>query len=303
MDAVNFPANLTTAYALYARVLADVDRVVPRSLGTPTQQRVLRALLASPGLVDAEIVRALGLQSSHLSRVMTQLTQAGFIASQPTPHHVSQKLRFLTPEGAARARQIDEAYHAAALRQFDLLSAAERDFLFDAAVVPRSHGDDASERSPEVHRVTVAEFQWIFEHALATGNITRKGAAMTARNLMLHTAQPEEWGMGWTAKRLGHTVGACLATFNADLLTAEIWFCYVDPASRGLGLGLQLLTNRIDDARRWTALNMTAMAVRQSAAGRLLNKRGFVAEKPLRRAQKRFLGEPAVRFTLKFPLV
>ena len=303
MSAPQFPAKLTTAYAVFARVLADVDRVLPRNPGTLTQQRVLRALLGCPGMVDAELARALGLQSSHLSRVMTQLTQADLVSGQPTPHHVSQRLRYLTALGAERAGVVAQAYEDAAVRQFDLLSADDRAFLINcvAAISERSD-DEAPAAATEVRAVRVSDFPWIFEQALSLERHDRRGVAIVARNLMRHASQSEDWDLGWIGRRLDRTVGACLAAFTNDQLSTEISFWYVDPECRGLGLGSQLLSKCIENARRLTAINVTAVANPHSPAGLVLKKHGFVAEKPLRRDQKARPTQLPVRFTLKLDL-
>ena len=71
---------------------------------------------------------------------------------------------------------------------------------------------------------------------------------------------------------------------------------------RGLGLGSQLLSKCIENARRLTAINVTAVANPHSPAGLVLKKHGFVAEKPLRRDQKVRPTQLPVRFTLKLDL-
>ncbi len=273
-------AALKGTNRLYARVLANIDRAMPRHLGNPTERRVLLELLRHPRMVDSELATELGLDRSHLSRIIKGLSDEGFVSSEPTPYHQSQRLRFLTADGVGRAKALNEHMDQAVEQQFATLTPPDREMILRATgAASRDAFDEAEGVAVTARPIAARDFGWVL-HQL--GGVSRKydawmSLARASADIHAFLSQPGDPSeLGWIAQRLGKRVAVCLMTGNETMMRAHISICFVTAEARGLGIDALLIQKAIERARTQTMLNLTANVLeRNDELSGVLKSLGF----------------------------
>ncbi|MDP9163843.1 MAG: MarR family transcriptional regulator, partial [Pseudomonadota bacterium] len=142
---LNPTAGIKRSNRLYARILADIDRALPRGKISPTERRILLELLSRPASTDAEIASALGLDRAQLSRSIKKLLSDGWIGFKASGSHRAQRLLNLSDEGMSMAAAMDKDVDRAIESVYLKLSSEDQNILLravgsEAAADPHREG-------------------------------------------------------------------------------------------------------------------------------------------------------------------
>lgn len=250
-----------------------------------TEARVLWELADRGTAAAKDIAADTGLDPAYLSRILRRFRDAGFVSTEPSPDDGRQQLLTLTIAGnkafagldAASAREVGAMLGALTPDQQRRLTgamAAIRDILGPAS----ERGDDRTEpwliRSLEpgdmgwvIHRHAVLytqEYQWNQEFEALVAEV---GAAFI-RNF------DPQFERAWIAERDGKIVGSVFLV-REDGTTARLRMLYVEPSTRGLGIGKRLVAECLRQARNmgyarmvlWTNDILTAARAIYEAEG------------------------------------
>jgi DNA-binding MarR family transcriptional regulator/N-acetylglutamate synthase-like GNAT family acetyltransferase len=224
-----------------------------------TEVRVLYELAHRAQATASELGRDLGLDAGYLSRMLRKFEQQGLIRKENHPADARQSHLVLTDAGRAAFTPLEHAARADIARLLEPLPAPERARLVDALSMVEGLLSDApaSVVAPAepyllrphrpgdlgwiVHRHGVLyhrEYGWDESFEALVAEI----AAQLLRNF---DAACER---GWIAEKDGRIVGSVFVVRHAKTV-AKLRLLYVEPETRGLGLGRRLVRECIDFAR------------------------------------------------------
>jgi DNA-binding MarR family transcriptional regulator/GNAT superfamily N-acetyltransferase len=248
--------NLRRFNRFYTRQLGLLDERLTRSPFSLTQARVLYELAHRAAPTAAEIAHDLGLDRAYLSRLLKRFRAQRLTASTPDPAHGKQKLLSLTPAGRRAFEALDRAAVEQISRMLSPLDEASRRRLVAAMGVieavlspPTRTGADFTLRAPKigdlgwvVHRQAALYAQeygwdWTFEGLVAQilGDFIENFDAAREQ--------------GWLAERRGEIVGSVFLVRGDAETTGKLRLLYVEPAARGLGIGVALVDACVARAR------------------------------------------------------
>lgn len=281
---------------LYGRLLAELDRAIPRGTHSPTERRVLLELLTRPALADAEVGRGLGLERAQLSRTVNKLINDGLVSGTPSLRHRAQRILSLSDPGREAAAAMDEEVTRAIKSIFVRLSTEDQEILLravgsEAAADP--HRDGGGEI--ELREPVLSDFSYLLAELTEAGRGLGWGERYVASNArMIHDFITRKFGnyqTGWMAYQSFKPVGACLLVASEDGLEASVGVLYVAPHVRLRGIGRRLLEAATTQAKRLTLHSVLAVAAeRQKGLDVLYRKLGFTRSRQ---------SEPDFRFGAK----
>lgn len=245
---------------LFARMVADVDCRFPRARPTPTERRILAALLGWDGITDARLASSLGVDRSHLSRVLKQLIADGVVTHRPSPNHRSQRLLSLSEAGLLQAQDLDAAWTAALQAQFDGLSPSDQRLVI-AAMGAGSYSDEIGNRfGIEYRQLAPEDLGWMLTQAPRLDS-DPEHLTWTAAVIANFLASKSYATFGAAARYGVETVGACMILPNPDNdLHARVSYLFVAERFRGRDIEKKLLGMCIDHAREKELLGLSAEA-------------------------------------------
>jgi len=246
------------------------------------EARVLYELAHHDQPTATDIGRELGLDAGYLSRMLRSLDQRGFVRrtrSRADGRSAHLSLTRTGQSALARLNQQTEADVAARLRT---LSAADQRRLVDAMQAiegllgaPREAPAAYLLRPPQagdlgwiVHRQAVlyAE-EWGYNEAFEALVAEIVGAFV--KNLRPETERC------WVAERDGEVVGSVFLVRKSETVS-KLRLLYVEPSTRGLGIGSRLIDECVRFARQAGYRKMTLWTQSElDAARRLYKKAGF----------------------------
>lgn len=234
--------GLKRVHILFARMVADIDRRLPRSQATVTERRILVALGMVQTATDVQLATALGLDRSQLSRVVASLVAEGSIEHRPNPKHVGQRLLSLTEGGQLRARALDAEWTAALQSQYDLLPAGDQRLVLAAMGAGYTDPSELG-RYFEVQYTPMKprDFGWVLNQAAGRAEGNEKYVAEFARDIAGFAVSEEYSCYGAIAKCANATVGSCIILpLRENELHARVTCLFVAPQfeSRGIEDGL-----------------------------------------------------------------
>jgi DNA-binding MarR family transcriptional regulator/GNAT superfamily N-acetyltransferase len=241
----------------YTHQIGLLDDHLPNSAFSLPQARVLFELAAGNVATAADLSRALGMDKSHLSRILARFRLQGLILSRVSPEHAKHRLLSLTGAGRRafvaleqgtvnQMRELLAPLDVDATNRLTEAMQAIQSILSGARERP---GREFTLRPPQigdlgwvVHRQAVLygeEYGWDWSYeALIAGILAEFVAKFDS-----------EKERAWIAEHAGRIAGSVFLVRGADPLTAKLRLLYVEPWSRGLGLGTALVNACIDRAR------------------------------------------------------
>jgi DNA-binding MarR family transcriptional regulator/GNAT superfamily N-acetyltransferase len=226
-------------------------------LDTPfslTQGRVLYELAEEAGVTAKDIADKLALDPGYLSRMLRAFQQYGLIESRRGTGDGRRKALSLTPAGRAAFAPLDRNAKTGVARMLVPLTPAHQQALTaamgriialldtapEAPIEPRPHGPGDIGWIVERHGALYAEeYGWNAEFEAMVAEI---GAAF------LHGFDPRREAC-WIAERDGERLGSIALARRSDAV-AQLRLLLVEPAARGHGLGVRLVSECLDFARR-----------------------------------------------------
>jgi len=241
----------------YTREIGLLAEHLPESDLSLAEARVLYELAQAGEQTAADIIRILGMDKAHVSRIVARFRNAGLVKSRISPEHGKHKLLSLTAAGKRTFKKMNAGTESQIETLLAPLTAENRRRLAKGMQEVQSsllQPKPASAAEVRLRALKIGDLGWI-----------------THRQAVLYT---EEYGWDWTYEGLvAQILGNFVANFDAtredawiaelddqvvgsvflmktdDPQIAKLRLLYVDPAARGLGVGSRLVHACIERAR------------------------------------------------------
>ncbi len=271
----------------YTRRIGALHKGLLQSPYTLTEVRVLYELAHHDALTAADLIASLDLDASYLSRILKRFGQLGFLRRSPSPRDGRAVLLALTPKGRAAFRPLEARSNDEVAAMLDSLAPQRRAELLAAmntvetALSPQqADADKGSVFSLRAHRP--GDMGWV-THRQAVLYAGEYGwnedfealvAEITARFIQKFDAARERC---WIAETKDGRILGSIFLMKKSKAVAQLRLLYVEPESRGMGVGHRLVDECLAFARAqgykkivlWTNDILTA-------ARRIYQQKGFV---------------------------
>jgi DNA-binding MarR family transcriptional regulator/GNAT superfamily N-acetyltransferase len=261
--ATKFPALATGPLAARADVVRRFNRFYTRQIGvldehllgsdfSLTEARVLYELAHRESLTSSDLCRELGLNAGYVSRVISGFARKGLVGKARSASDARAAELRLTAKGRAAFEPLNDGSRREILSLLERLSGPEQQQLVEAmGQIEGLLGDEAPAyllRDPRpgdmgwiVHRQAMLyaqEYGWNSEYEALVAEIVAK---------FLREFVPAHERC-WIAEKNGSAVGSVFVV-RADEITAKLRLLYVEPSTRGLGIGSRLVEECLHFAR------------------------------------------------------
>lgn len=254
-----------------------------------TEARILYELAQHKEVTASDLIAGLGVDAGYLSRILKDFAKSGYITRERSVADGRQINLALSEKGEATFRPLNEASAAAVGRQLEGLSSVDRERLIQAmAVIEEVLGQEAKRGEPAILRPpAVGDFGWIIHrHGALYGKEYGWNEEFEALVAEIVAKFIREFKPGRefcrVADKGGRVVGSVFVV-EADAETAKLRLLYVEPDTRGEGLGRRLVEEALSFARAAGYRRMTLWTNDLLAAARhIYEKAGFrlVSEEP-----------------------
>ena len=239
----------------YTREIGLLAEHLPKSDLSLAEARLLYEL-AQPGeRTAADIVRTLGMDKAHVSRIVTRFRAAGLLTSRLNPAHGKHKFLFLTASGRMTFKELNDGTVAQIESLLAPISAADRRRLSQGMKEMKSvlQARAASADKVEYRALKVGDLGWV-THRQAVLYAQEYGWDWTYEGLVSRILGEfaanfdEAREDAWIAELNGEVVGSVFLMKTEDETVAKLRLLYVEPAARGFGVGSRLVHNCIERA-------------------------------------------------------
>ncbi len=249
-------ANVRGFNRFYTREIGLLAESLPQSNLSLAEARVLYELAQTGERTAADIVRSLGMDKAHVSRIIARFRSAGLLKSRVSPEHRKHQLLLLTAAGKKAFQRLNHGTESQIEQLLAPLTAENRQRLAQAMreiqVILQAKPASAEQvqfrplRVGDLGRVTHRQavlyeqeygWDWQYEGLVAKilGNFTEH-----------FDATRED---AWVADLDDRQVGSVFLMKSDHPAVAKLRLLYVDPSARGLGIGSRLVKMCIDRAR------------------------------------------------------
>ncbi|MBV8889945.1 MAG: MarR family transcriptional regulator [Alphaproteobacteria bacterium] len=239
----------------YTRQLGLLNERLLRSDFSLTEARVLFELAQADETTAAELGRTLRLDSGYLSRILKDFKNRGMLTRAPAAGDARQTVLTLTAARRAAFAPLNEASEQEIAAMIAALSPADRAALVKAMrTAQRLLGG-----LPEPHVLYIlrepraGDIGWIIHrHAVIYAeeygwDETFEGFVAEIAADFVKSRDPKRERC-WIAEREGEVAGSVFLVRDGET-AAKLRLLYVDPSSRGLGIGRRLVAECIRFAR------------------------------------------------------
>jgi DNA-binding MarR family transcriptional regulator/predicted N-acetyltransferase YhbS len=249
----------------------------PHSL---TEARVLYELGQVDETSAVELVRVLGLDAGHLSRVLATLEAAGLVTRRRSPDDGRRQLLSLAPAGRAAFADLDRRSSEQASGLLECLSAAAQSRVLAAMGTIEELLGDARAPALVLRAPLPGEYGWVVQRHGALyareygfdASFEALVAQIVATYAAGHDPARER---AWIAALDGDPVGSVFCVDAGDGV-AKLRLLIVDPAARGRRVGTLLVEECIRFARATGYRELTLWTQRQlEGARRIYQRAGF----------------------------
>jgi DNA-binding MarR family transcriptional regulator/GNAT superfamily N-acetyltransferase len=271
----------------YTRQLGLLDEGLLDSGFTLTETRVLYELAHRDGLAAADLVRELALDAGYLSRVLRRFQTQGLIERSTQADDARRSTLALTAKGRKTFAPLNKASSAQASALVEHLDAGAKAELQTAlATVERlmTPGAKAAPQPILLRGLQVGDIGLIASrqgqlYAQEYGWDETFEALVAEIGARFVQKFDPKWERCWVAEQGGRIVGSVFVVRKSPRV-AQLRLLYVDPVTRGQGLGARLVDECLRFARSkgyrsmmlWTNAGL-------DAARRIYEARGFVLQK------------------------
>ncbi len=272
----------------YTREIGLLAKHLPESNLTLAEARVLYELAQAGEQTAATIIRSLGMDKAHVSRIVARFANADLLKSRVSPEHGKQKLLSLTASGKKAFKKLNDGTAAQIEALVAPLNAEDRQRLAkDMQEIQNVlQTKPASAQDVQFRSLKVGDLGWI-THRQAVLYHREYGWDWTYEGLVsqilgsfaAHFDENRE--DAWIAEIDDQIIGSVFLMKTDDLEVAKLRLLYVEPAARGLGVGSRLVSRCIERARElgygklvlWTNdVLLSARKIYQAAGFTLLEK-------------------------------
>ena len=232
----------------YTREIGLLAKHLPESDLTLAEARVLYELAQSGEQSAATIIRSLGMDKAHVSRIVARFANAGLLKSRVSPKHGKQKLLSLTASGKKAFKKLNDGTAAqiealvapliAENRQRLAKNMQEIQDVLKAKPVSAQHVQFRSLKVGDLGWIT--HRQAVLYHREYGWDLTYEG--LVSQILGNFSAQFDATREdAWIAEIDDQVVGSVFLMKTDDPDVGKLRLLYVEPAARGLGVGSRLV--------------------------------------------------------------
>jgi DNA-binding MarR family transcriptional regulator/GNAT superfamily N-acetyltransferase len=267
----------------YTREIGLLAEHLPSSELSLAEARVLYELAQSQELTAADIIRTLGMDKAHVSRIIARFRARKLVKSRTSPEHAKQKLLSLTATGRRLFAAVNRGTNSQVEELLARIPLDERPRLvagmqtIQTLLKPEEvHANAVQLRSPRVgdlgwitSRQAILyerEYGWDWTYEALVARIL-------GEFVVQYDANRED---AWIAETDGNVVGSVFLMKTEDPHTAKLRLLYVEPSARGLGVGSRLVKTCVERARelRYRTLTLWTNSV-LSSARHIYEREGF----------------------------
>jgi DNA-binding MarR family transcriptional regulator/N-acetylglutamate synthase-like GNAT family acetyltransferase len=240
----------------YTRQIGLLAEHLPQSDLSLAEARVLYELAQSGEQTAADIIRSLGMDKAHVSRIVSRFRDAGLLKSRLNPAHRKHKLLSLTAAGKKAFKQLNDGTESQIESLLAPLTAENRQRLANdmREIQAVLQAKPASTKDVQVRPLRVGDLGWV-THRQAVLYQQEYGWDWTYEGLVgrilgdfaAHFDASRE--DAWIAELDGQVVGSVFLMKTDDGEVAKLRLLYVEPVARGLGVGSRLVWMCIERAR------------------------------------------------------
>ena len=240
----------------YTREIGLLAEHLPASEFTLAEARVLYELAQSGEQTAADIIRTLGMDKAHVSRIVARFQKAGLLKSRVSPTHGKHKLLSLTAKGRNAFQRLNDGTEAQIGSLLNRIPPQNREYLAKnmEEIQQLLAARPVSSEDVRLRSLKVGDLGWI-THRQAVLYQQEYGWDWTYEGLVaqilgdfaMHFDATRE--DAWVAELNGHVVGSVFLMKSQDPQIAKLRLLYVEPSARGLGVGSRLVKQCIERAR------------------------------------------------------
>lgn len=248
--------QIRTFNRFYTREIGLLAEHLPASDFTLAEARVLYELAQCRERTAADIMRTLGMDKAHVSRIVARFQEAGLVKSRVSPEHGKHRLLSLTAAGRRSFQRLNNGTEAQIASLVAPLPPAKRERLGKDLrdIQTLLQAKPVSPEEVQLRPLKAGDLGWI-THRQAVLYEQEYGWDWTYEGLVaqilsdfaLHFDRNRD--DAWVAELHGDVVGSVFLMKGQDVQTAKLRLLYVEPSARGLGIGSRLVRQCIERAR------------------------------------------------------
>ena len=253
---MNLVERVRSFNRFYTREIGLLAEHLPQSDLSLAEARVLYELAQSKEQTAADIIRSLGMDKAHVSRIVARFRDAGLLKTRVSPKHGKQKLLSLTAAGRKAFKRLNDGTESQIEELLAPLTVAHRQrlarYMREIQAVLQTR--PASAEHVLFRPLRVGDLGWI-THSQAVLYAQEYGWDWTYEGLVAQIlgsfaanfdAARED---AWVSELNDQVVGSVFLMKSDDPELAKLRLLYVDPAARGLGIGSRLVQLCVERAR------------------------------------------------------
>ncbi len=267
----------------YTREIGLLAEHLPSSELSLAEARVLYELAQSKELTAADIIRTLGMDKAHVSRIIARFRRKHLVKSRTSPHHAKQKLLSLTATGRRLFATVNRGTNSQIEELLTRVPPDDRPRLVTSMQTIQTllKPEEVSANAVQLRSPRVGDLGWITSRQAIL--YEREYGwdwtyeALVARILGEFVAQFDaNREDAWIAETRGNIVGSVFLMKTEDPHTAKLRLLYVEPSARGLGVGSRLVKTCVERARElgYRTLTLWTNSV-LSSARHIYEREGF----------------------------
>jgi DNA-binding MarR family transcriptional regulator/GNAT superfamily N-acetyltransferase len=265
---------------LYTRQLGLLDRGFLGSKLTLTEARVLYELATRADVTASEIAAALHLDMGYLSRILGKFRKRGWLSRKASDTDGRRRHLRLSAAGRAAFKPLDSGAKEQIAGMIAPMTPADRSSLVAAMhEVRRAVAPPAEQPDVVIRDLAIGDIGWIIHrqailYAEEYGwDVTYEALVAKILSEFVSEFDPKRDG-AWIAEQAGAIVGSVFLVHSKTV--AKLRLLYVEPRTRGSGVGRRLVRACIDGARArgYRKLELWTNDV-LSAARRIYQAEGF----------------------------
>jgi DNA-binding MarR family transcriptional regulator/GNAT superfamily N-acetyltransferase len=266
---------------LYTRQLGLLDRGFLGSKLTLTEARVLYELAQRADVTASEIATGLHLDMGYLSRILAKFQRRGWLIRKASSADARRQHLRLSAAGRAAFKPLDSGAKAQIAGLIAPMTPADRSSLVAAMhEVKRAVTPPTEQSGITIRDLKVGDIGWVIHregilYSEEYGwDVTYEALVAKILSEFVTEFDPKRDG-AWIAERNGAIVGSVFLV-KASKSVAKLRLLYVEPRTRGAGLGRRLVDACIDGARArgYRKLELWTNGI-LSAARRIYQEKGF----------------------------
>ncbi|MEZ2346515.1 GNAT family N-acetyltransferase [Terriglobus sp. RCC_193] len=240
----------------YTREIGLLAEHLSGSEFTLAEARVLYELAQTQEQTAADIVRGLGMDKAHISRIVARFQNGGLVKSRISPEHGKHKLISLTAAGKKVFRRLNDRTEEQIATLVAPIATEQRQRLAKGMrdVQRVLKAEATSPKDVKFRALKVGDLGWI-AHRQAVLYQKEYGWDWTYEGLVsrilgdfvLHFDPTRE--DAWIAELHGEMVGSIFLMKSDDAEMAKLRLLFVESSARGLGVGSRLVKKCIERAR------------------------------------------------------